>query len=57
MVDVYLHSPTRLHGLVLNELSIGTTLSFLRYGNQPVFAINSNETNEINIYTKNFGIN
>jgi hypothetical protein len=25
-VDLYIHSPIRLHGVVLNSLSIGTTL-------------------------------
>jgi hypothetical protein len=30
MVELYLHSPICLHGIVLNELSKGTTLS-LRY--------------------------
>jgi hypothetical protein len=28
-VDLYIHSPTRLHGVVLNELSTGTTLPYL----------------------------
>jgi hypothetical protein len=27
-VDLYIHSPIRLHGVVLNELSTGTTLLF-----------------------------
>jgi hypothetical protein len=31
MVELYLHSPTRLHGVVLNELSTGTTLSYLNH--------------------------
>jgi hypothetical protein len=26
MVELYLHSPTRLHGMVLNELGTGTNL-------------------------------
>jgi hypothetical protein len=29
-VDLYIHSPIRLHSVVLNQLSIGTTLSFYR---------------------------
>lgn len=28
MVEIYLHSPIRLHGVVLNEISIWTTLLF-----------------------------
>jgi hypothetical protein len=28
-VDVYIPSPVCLHGVVLNELSVGTTLPFL----------------------------
>jgi hypothetical protein len=28
IVDLYIHSPTRLHGVVLNELSTGTILPF-----------------------------
>jgi hypothetical protein len=28
MVELYLHSPVRLHGIVLNQLSKGTTLNF-----------------------------
>jgi hypothetical protein len=29
MVELYLHSPVCLHGIVLNELSTGTTLPLL----------------------------
>jgi hypothetical protein len=28
-VDLHIHSPIRLHGVVLNKLSRGTTLTFL----------------------------
>jgi hypothetical protein len=28
-VDLYIHSPKRLHGAVLNSLSAGTTLPFI----------------------------
>jgi hypothetical protein len=28
-VDLYIRSPIRLHGVVLNSLSTGTTLTFL----------------------------
>jgi hypothetical protein len=31
MVELYLHSPMRLHGIVLNKLSTWTTLSFFFY--------------------------
>jgi hypothetical protein len=30
-VDLYIHSPIRLHGVVLNSLSTGTTLPFTRF--------------------------
>jgi hypothetical protein len=30
-VDLYIHSPTHLHGAVLNQLSIGTTLPFFHW--------------------------
>jgi hypothetical protein len=30
-VDLYIHSPLRLHGVVLNELSSWTTLLLYRY--------------------------
>jgi hypothetical protein len=30
-VDLYIHSPIRLHGVVLNYLSTGTTLHFNMY--------------------------
>jgi hypothetical protein len=30
MVELYLHSPICLHGVVLNELSTGTTLPFFK---------------------------
>jgi hypothetical protein len=29
MVELYLHSPTHLHGLVLNNLNAGITLPYL----------------------------
>jgi hypothetical protein len=32
-VDLYIHSPIRLHGIVLNKLSTGTTLPFTFYTN------------------------
>jgi hypothetical protein len=28
-IHLYIHSPIRLHGIVLNKLSIGTTLSLM----------------------------
>jgi hypothetical protein len=31
MVELYIHFPIRLRGLVLNELGTGTTLPFLPY--------------------------
>jgi hypothetical protein len=31
-VGLYIHSPIRLHGVVLSELSTGTTLRFFTYG-------------------------
>jgi hypothetical protein len=30
-VDVYMHSPIRLHGVVLNKLNTGTTLPYLYF--------------------------
>jgi hypothetical protein len=30
-VDLYIHSPIRLHGVVLNKFSTGTTLPFIFY--------------------------
>jgi hypothetical protein len=30
-VDLYIHSPIRLHGVVLNSLSTGTTLPYLEH--------------------------
>jgi hypothetical protein len=30
-VDLYIHCPIRLHGVVLHYLSTGTTLHFFRY--------------------------
>jgi hypothetical protein len=30
-MDLYIHSPIRLHGVVLNKLSTGTTLPFTFY--------------------------
>jgi hypothetical protein len=30
-VDLYIHSPIRLHGVMLNQLSTGTTLPFFYY--------------------------
>jgi hypothetical protein len=48
--DLYIHSPIRLHGVVLNQLSAGTTLPLrqlrLRYKAQPV-----NHMERINKYT------
>jgi hypothetical protein len=35
-VDLYIHSPIRLHGVVLNHLSTGTTSSFRLTGWHPV---------------------
>jgi hypothetical protein len=35
-VDLYIHSPIRLHGIVLNQLSTGITLPihfFMKVGN------------------------
>jgi hypothetical protein len=32
MVELYLHSPIRLHGLALNDLSTGITLPSYLYG-------------------------
>jgi hypothetical protein len=29
-VDLYIHSPIRLHGVMLNQLNIGTTLPFTK---------------------------
>jgi hypothetical protein len=31
MVELYIHFPIRLHGVVFNSLSTGTTLPFLQY--------------------------
>jgi hypothetical protein len=31
-VDLYIHSPIRLHGVVLNYLSTGTTLPYIIIG-------------------------
>jgi hypothetical protein len=31
-VDLYIHSPIRLHGVMINLLSTGTTLPFLLVG-------------------------
>jgi hypothetical protein len=30
-VDLYIHSPIRLHGVVLNFLSTGTTLPYIKH--------------------------
>jgi hypothetical protein len=30
-VDLYIHSPIRLHGVMLNQLSTGTTLTFFTF--------------------------
>jgi hypothetical protein len=30
-VDLYIHSPIRIHGVVLNELSTGTTSPFFTF--------------------------
>jgi hypothetical protein len=30
-VDLYIHSPIRLHGVVLNFLSTGTNLTFMQW--------------------------
>jgi hypothetical protein len=35
-VDLYIHTPIRLHGVVLNELSTGTNLPYL---NSPQFSM------------------
>jgi hypothetical protein len=41
-VDLYIHSTIRLHGVVLNQLSTGTTLTLIIYHwqNSPFWALN-----------------
>jgi hypothetical protein len=41
-VDLYIHSPIRLHGVVLNSLSTGTTLP-LPYSNPISYQIKEDE--------------
>jgi hypothetical protein len=40
-VDLYIHSPIRLHGVVLNQLRTGTTLLFTFFFTTETFALHA----------------
>jgi hypothetical protein len=51
-MDLYIHSPILLHGVVFNELSTGTTLHFLHLPIQIPSIVTPSRDNIYNIFIK-----